>query len=446
MQIEMWPIDRLIPYDNNPRKNDHAVAAVAQAIDQFGFRVPVLIKGEGQVIDGHLRLKAAKHIGLQEVPILRADDMSEAQVRAFRISINKMAELAQWDLALLKKELEALKTMDFDLGLTGFAEVDLDDLLGIDSDSGKDNAIPPLQDKAISTLGDLWIMGEHRLLCGDSRSREDVTKLMADGMADMVFIDPPYNVDYEGKAGKIKNDKMKDDEFLAFLEQTFAAVTAIMHPGAGIYVAHADAGHLGLIFRQAFLKAGLKLASVLVWRKDNFVLGRADYHWQHEPILYGWRPGASHRWYGGRKKTTIQDFGSQTGAVTRIGEHHYQLQLGNEVFVISGHELQVEAVASTVIHEDKPLSSDLHPTMKPVALVERFVVNSSRVGEVVADTFGGSGTTLIACEKRKRKGRIMELDPRFVDVIVRRWQEYTGGQAIHEQSGQTFRQREAGPP
>lgn len=442
MQLEMMPTGDLIPYKNNPRKNDHAVEEVARAIKEFGFRVPVLIRGAGDVVDGHLRLKAAIYLGLEEVPVMRADDMSEAQVRAFRISINKVAELAKWDMSLLEQEMAAIKGMDYDVSLTGFAEVDIDNMLGMSSNP-KDDEVPPLQEKNITQAGDLWLLGRHRLLCGDATDHESYKKLMQGRLAAMVFTDPPYNVDYEGRAGKIKNDKMSPAQFDAFLGKTFSCIHANISAGGGIYVSHADAGQTGISFRKTFVAAGFKLASCLVWRKNQFVIGRADYHWQHEPVLYGWKPGAPHRWYGGRKKTTVQDL-NDSPLVTLVGSSQVQLRLGDDLITISGDNLQIEQAPGSIISIEKPLRSDLHPTMKPVALVERFLVNSSRQNDIILDSFGGSGTTLITCEKRGRVCMLLELDPRFADVIVRRWQDYTGNNAVHEKTGITFDQMAAG--
>ena len=442
MQIEIWPVDKLIPYEKNPRKNDHAVEKVAQAITEFGFRVPVLIRGDGSVIDGHLRLKAAKATGLTEVPVMRADDMTEIQVRAFRISVNKVAELAKWDMALLKEEIAALQTMDFEVELTGFNESEIDDLLNTCSGHGDDDKVPEIRDKFISQPGDIWQLGKHRLICGDSTNSADISALMDGKQAAMVFTDPPYNVDYQGAAGKIKNDKMSDEKFLRFLRAAFDQIFICLENGGGLYVAHADAGNIGIAFRQAFVAAGFKLASCLVWKKSGFVLGRADYHWQHEPILYGWKPGAGHRWYGGRKKTTIQEVANCMDEISKTDENTYQIKFGDNVFTISGIDITLESAPGSVVTIDKPAKSALHPTMKPVALVERFLVNSSRRGDIVLDPFGGSGSTLIACEKRGRVCRTVELDRRFADVIIRRWQEYSGGTAILAATGHSFAQLE----
>lgn len=441
MEIVILPMERLKPYEKNPRKNDHAVEQVAAAIRQFGFRVPILVRNGGEIVDGHLRYKAAQFLGLSEVPVMSADDMSEEQIKAFRISINKVSELAKWDIALLKEEIESLKSYDFDVLLTGFSESEIDDMFGGSGGSGDDDHIPDVREEYISRPGDIWILGNHRLACGDSLDQETYRSLLGGGISDMVFTDPPYNVDYQGKAGKIKNDKMSDKKFYDFLLSAFSLIFANIVPGGPIYVAHADAGNIGVAFRTAFLNAGFKLASCLVWRKNAFVIGRGDYHWQHEPILYGWRPGKAHRWFGGRKKTTIQDSSWVNDAVTVLENGAVQVQIGDNVFLLSGSDMHIEMLPSTVINEEKPLKSELHPTMKPVSLVERFIINSSCRGDVVLDPFGGSGSTLIACEKLGRKCRTIELDPRFADVIIRRWQDYSGEDAVHADDGSTFRER-----
>lgn len=311
MNIEMLPISALLPYVGNPRKNDQAVEQVAKAIREFGFRVPVIIRGEGEVIDGHLRLKAARHIGLEAVPVVRADDMTDAQVKAFRISVNRMAELAEWDLDLLKVELQDLQDLGMAVDLTGLDADLLKQLIpDIQPTAGltDPDEIPETPENPTSRAGDLWTLGRHRILCGDSTSLADVERLMGGQLAEMVFTDPPYNVDYEGKGKKklkIQNDKMAGSEFLSFLRACFANMAAVTTPGGGFYVCHADIETIS--FRQALGDAGWLLKQSLVWVKNQFILGRQDYHWQHEPILYGWKDGAAHRWRGDRKKSTIID-------------------------------------------------------------------------------------------------------------------------------------------
>lgn len=253
----------------------------------------------------------------------------------------------------------------------------------------------------------------------------------------MIWTDPPYNVNYQGKAGKIKNDNMSDDKFYHFLRAAFDNMAAVLIDGGAVYVAHADAGQLGMTFRAAFLDAGLKLASCLVWRKNRFVLSRSDYHWQHEPILYGWKPSGPHRWFGNRKQKTIQEiFGEDV--LTMIDEQTYQLQLGSVSYLLTGDNIKVCEAETTVLRIDSPTKSKLHPTMKPVSLIARMLYNSSKSGDLVLDPFAGSGSTLIACEKHARRSASIELAPRFCDVIVQRWQDFTGREATLADDGRTF--------
>ena len=265
-------------------------------------------------------------------------------------------------------------------------------------------------------------------MCGDSTSLPNMETLLDGQQADMVFTDPPYNVDYEGSAGKIQNDKMSANDFHQFLHELFVTAHAVMKDGAPIYVAHADSGEIGVSFRKSFLGAGFKLAACLIWRKNQFTLSRSDYQWIHEPILYGWKQGEAHKWYGGRKQTSIVDFGSH---FCQTGARSWSIQAGDEVLNITGDNIQVEVSIGSLVSENKPLRSDLHPTMKPVRLVERFIENSSRASDIVLDVCGGAGSTLIAAEKSGRKARVIELDEKFVDVIVRRWQKFTRKQAMH---------------
>lgn len=409
---------------------------MAAAIGEFGFRVPVLIRSNGEIVDGHLRFKAAKVAGLDEVPCMLADDMTETQVRAFRLSVNKVAELAKWDEELLLMELQALGESEYDLSPIGFSEAELDNIIGDPQPGGGKDNVPVAPVIPISALGDIWLCGDHRVMCGDSTSLEAMAALTGGGCVDMVFTDPPYNVDYQGRAGKIKNDKMSTADFERFLEKTFHAIASVLEKGCPMYVAHADFGRIGIDFRAAFIDAGFHLSGCLIWRKNHFTLGRSDYQWLHEPILYGWKKGGPHRWYGGRKKKTIQEFGADT--FVQVGDNEYQVAVGDEVLTITGENLQVRSDWPTIIAEDKPLKSVEHPTMKPVALVERFIRNSSKKGDTVLDAFGGSGTTMIAADLNGRVAVLMEFDPKFVDVIVLRWQEFTGREATLEGDGRTF--------
>lgn len=403
LQHETWPIDKLIEYARNPRKNDHAVDRVAAAIREFGFRVPVVAKSDGTVVDGHLRLKAAKKLGLTEVPVVLADDMTDLQIKAFRLSVNKMAELAEWDDELLAIEFAELADAGFDNLLTGFTQDEIDALTPEQIPEGltDEDAVPEVQAEPVSKLGDVWLLGKHRVMCGDSTSIEALEQLCGGQLVDMWLTDPPYNVAYEGKtkdALTIKNDSMADDQFRQFLRDSYVAADAVMKPGAVFYIWHADSE--GYNFRGAAQDAGWKVRQCLIWKKSTMVMGRQDYHWKHEPCLYGWKDGAGHLWAADRKQTTILEF-------------------------------------------DKPSRNGEHPTMKPVALFEYQMLNNTKGGDIVLDSFGGSGTTLLAAEKNGRYARLMELDPKYVDVIVRRWCEFTGKQATHAATGATFAEVEA---
>ncbi len=413
---------------------------MVESIQEFGFRIPVLAQSDGAIIDGELRLLAAIQLEMEEIPIVLADGMTLQQVKAFRLMANSSSAWSKWDDELLALELEELRTDDFDLQLTGFPLSDVEDLLeqfGPEYGGNKDpDSVPEVESEYVSKHGDLWILGAHRLLCGDSTSGADISRLMNNESADMVFTDPPYNVNYEGKAGKIKNDNMSNDQFYQFLYDAFTTMFLALKKGGPIYVAHGESESIN--FRSAFQDAGFKTASCVIWAKNAFVLGRSDFQPQHEPILYGWKPGARHCWYGGRKRTSVQAL--ENDDQMQIENGSIQLSLHNRVLNITGDNLQVEEFVPSVVHEKKPHRSKEHPTMKPVALVERFLKHSSLKNNNVLDSFGGSGSTLIACERTRRKCHTMELDPRFADVIVRRWQEFTGQTAILESDGRTFEQ------
>lgn len=372
LKIVIKNIDELKVYENNPRKNDQAVDAVANSIKEFGFKVPVIITKDNVIIAGHTRIKACKKLGISDVPCIIADDLSEDQIRAFRLADNRASELADWDLDKLKVEFD---NIELDLDLFGFEE--LEKKLGDDPEDDNFDESEVLTDNPYSQKGDIFELNEHRLMCGDSTDAEVVKTLTNGKIVDMIFTDPPYNVDYEGSTGmKIQNDKQKDSDFLTFLSKAFTNMADQLKAGGVVYCCHADTE--GLNFRTAFKGAGLKLSECLVWVKNSLVLGRQDYHWRHEPILYGWKEGESHYFAEDRTQDTVWEY-------------------------------------------NKPKANDLHPTMKPIPLVARAINNSSRKGEVVLDLFGGSGTTLIACEELKRKSLIMELDERYVDVIVKRY-------------------------
>lgn len=401
LKVETWSIDRLIPYARNPRVNDHAVPKMASLIKEFGFKVPIVARSDGTVVDGHLRLMAARHLGMETVPVVLADEWTPAQVKAFRIAVNKSAELAEWDTSLLALEIEDLKELDFDLELTGFELPELDEILGAGADGGTEgqtdpDAVPEAQEEPVSRLGDVWLLGRHRLMCGDSTDAGSVALLMNGSNADLLLTDPPYNVSYEGATKDrltILNDSMDDEKFRSFLADAFKAADTVMKNGAAFYIWHADSE--GYNFRGAVRDTGWMVRQCLIWVKNSMVLGRQDYQWKHEPCLYGWKDGAAHLWTSDRRQTTVLEF-------------------------------------------NKPNRNGEHPTMKPVELFEYQMLNSTNREAVVLDLFGGSGTTMIAAEKNGRSARLMELDPRYCDVIVRRWQDFTGQEATLEDGGRTF--------
>lgn len=397
-KIEILKTDSLIPYARNSRTHSEAqVAQIAGSIREFGFTNPVLIDAENGIIAGHGRIMAAQKLGLAEVPCIRLDHLTETQRKAYVIADNKLALNSGWDDSMLALELAELQDDNFDLSLTGFDESELADLLAetIEGKTDPDEVQEPPVDP-VTVRGDVWVMGKHRLLCGDSTSIDDLRKLCGEQDVDMWLTDPPYNVAYEGKtkdALTIQNDSMTDDSFRTFLRDAYVAADAVMKQGAVFYIWHADSE--GYNFRGAAHDAGWKVRQCLIWKKSTMVMGRQDYHWKHEPCLYGWKEGAGHLWATDRKQTTILEF-------------------------------------------EKPSRNGEHPTMKPVALFEYQMLNNTKGGDIVLDSFGGSGTTMIAAEKNGRIARIMELDPKYCDVIVKRWQDFAGKQAIHEASGKTF--------
>lgn len=404
-RIERRPIGGLVPYARNSRTHSaDQVAQIAASMREWGWTNPVLIDERGGIIAGHGRVIAAQQLGMAEVPVIVATGWTEDQKRAYVIADNKLALNAGWDDAVLGAELAALKATGFDLDLVGFSTDELAELLDESAAGGgegltDDDAAPPTAEAAITQPGDLWIMGQHRVLCGDSTQPEALTTLMDGIMADVWITDPPYNVDYTGRtkdALKIASDAMSAADFRAFLASAFTAARDVLKPGAAFYIWHADLE--GYNFRGACADAALQVRQCLIWKKHAMVLGRQDYHWLHEPCLYGWKDGAAHLWASDRKQTTVLEF-------------------------------------------DRPMRNADHPTMKPVALIEYQLLNNTKGGDIVFDGFGGSGTTLIAAQKHARVARLIELDPRYCDVIIRRWQDYTGQQATHAATGQPFVQR-----
>lgn len=420
----------LIPYINNSRTHsDEQVSQVAASIKEFGFANPVLIDEQHGVIAGHGRIMAAKKLGLAEIPCVQLVGLTEAQKKAYVIADNQIALNAGWDIDMLRREVESLMEMEFDTGILGFEDEFLSELLDVRDDdevyNTDEDAVPAEQETHVSTIGDVWAMGDHRLMCGDSTNTSDVAKLMDGDLADLVWTDPPYNVAVEGKAGKILNDDMGRKEFRAFLRSVYDRYVESMREGAVIYVAHAEKERAA--FSDCMEDAGLKISQNLIWVKNSAVLSRQDFNWQHEPILFGWKEGKGHYFCEDFTLTTVIDDDIDIDKMKK------------EDLVALLKQIQ-EQVPTSVIRHDRPTKSDMHPTMKPVGLVQRMVEWSSKPGWIVLDLFGGSGSTMIACQKSNRRARMMELDPKFSDVIINRWQDFTGREAVHIESGKTYAQ------
>jgi DNA modification methylase len=433
MNIEQWTVDKVIPYKRNPRRNDDAIEKVAASIKQFGFKQPIVVDQNNVIIVGHTRLLAALRLGMKEVPVLVATDLSPAQVKAYRLADNRVHEEAEWDEQLLALELGDLSKLGFELKGTGFDADEINALLNIDQGgllAGADeDAVPETPSRPVTCPGEVIQLGKHRVICGDATDPYVIEKLFEGAKADAIFTDPPYNVNYEGGAGKIKNDDMEDGKFRSFLLRAYSVMFRVLKDGGAIYVCHADTE--GLNFRGAFEEAGFKLSGCLIWSKDALVLGRSDYQWQHEPILYGWKPTGSHKWYGDRKSTTISEFMLDV-PLTEVGPNLYRLRLGNQWFQIRGEKLSIEELATTVFKIPRPKRSEDHPTMKPVALIDKMLRNSTKKNDLVFDSFGGSGSTLISCEKLGRRAYLCEIEPKFCDVIALRWEQATGKRVNRE--------------
>ena len=380
MNIESKLLADIVPYAKNAKKHDNRqINNVAESIKQYGFVQPIVIDRDGVIVIGHCRALAAKKLGMKEVPCVCVDDLTPEQVNALRLVDSKSNE-SDWDFDLLADEIPGLdfSAFDFDWGLPEITEeVIEDEAPEVDEDA-----------EPIAKLGDIWQLGRHRLMCGDSTSIEDVEKLMGGQLADMLLTDPPYNVAYEGKTKDrltIQNDSMDNDSFRQFLRDAFSSADAVMKQGAVFYIWHADSE--GYNFRGACFDIGWKVRQCLIWNKNSMVMGRQDYQWKHEPCLYGWKDGASHLWASDRKQTTVIDY-------------------------------------------QRPTKAEIHPTMKPVGLFDYQIKNNTKGGDIVLDLFNGSGTTIMACEQNGRVARCMELDPRYVDACVKRWENFTGEKAV----------------
>ncbi|WII29179.1 DNA modification methylase [Ligilactobacillus salivarius] len=389
MEVRNLKIDEIKPYENNPRNNLDAVDATANSIKEFGWQQPIVVDKDMVIIAGHTRYLAAKKLGCDTVPVVVASNLSDEQVRAYRLADNKTGELAEWDFKLLDTELQGI--LDIDMSDFGF-ELDISE----DEEVKEDDFDEEVPEEPKSKLGQIYQLGRHRLMCGDSTNSESVKKLLGGVQADLLLTDPPYNVDYSSKDfgrdkasktrknNQIANDKMTPDEFYKFLFSVFSNAKDNLKSGASFYIWFSDLATVE--FNNAANNSGLMVKETLIWEKNNFVLGRQDYQHKHEPCLYGWVKGGSHSWYSDRKQTTILNF-------------------------------------------DKPLRSDLHPTMKPISLFDYEIKNSTKSGDVVLDLFGGSGTTVMACEQNGRNACVMEYDPKYVDVIIKRWEDFTGKKA-----------------
>ena len=383
-EMQLVSIEKLVPYVNNARTHSpEQINKLRSSLREFGFINPVIIDRDFGVIAGHGRILAAKEEGIAEVPCVFADHLTEAQKKAYIIADNRMAMDAGWDEELLRVEIEALQAEAFDLSLTGFDDKELSELFKDDADVQEDDfdVDAELEKPTFSKTGDVWTLGRHRLVCGDSTKADTFEVLMNGRKANLVVTDPPYNVNYEGTAGKIKNDNLADEKFYQFLFDAFSNIEKVMADDASIYVFHADTE--GLNFRKAFSDAGFYLSGCCIWKKPSLVLGRSPYQWQHEPCLYGWKKSGKHQWYSDRKQTTIWEF-------------------------------------------EKTKKNTDHPTMKPIPLLAYPIQNSSMSNTLVLDPFGGSGSTLIACEQTDRDCYTIELDEKYCDVIVKRYIEQTG--------------------
>jgi DNA modification methylase len=399
LQVQLWAIERLIPYARNARTHsDQQVAQIAASIAEFGFNNPVLTDPEGGIIAGHGRVLAARLLGHTEVPVIVLEHLNKNQKQAFMLADNQLALKASWDEAMLRLELEALTQSGFDVQITGFCQEELEQLLADlnrQVPAADPDEAPALDEEAVTEPGDLWVLGNHRLLCGDGTKHGDLERVLTGATSDMIFTDLPYNANYTGKTAHrltIVNDNL-GDQFVEFLDAACQAMLAVSRGAIYICMSSRELHNL----HEAFLKAGGHWSTHLIWAKHTFTLGRSDYQRQYEPLLYGWKEGSPHHWCGDRDQ-------------------------GDVWFI------------------DKPHRNDLHPTMKPVELVERAITNSSRKGDVVLDPFAGAGSTVLAAERTRRRACVIEIDPKYADVIVRRWQSYSGKQAQLEVGGQSFEQ------
>ena len=414
LRIEYIPIEDIKPYENNAKLHpQEQIQQIKNSILEFGFDDPIAVWKDNIIIEGHGRLIAAQELGYKEIPVIRLDDLTDEQRRAYTLVHNKLTMNSGFDIEMLNIELGGIDRIDMsDFGFE-FGDEEPEEF-NILEDNFKED--PP--EEPIAQLGDIYQLGQHRLMCGDSTNIEQVKQLTNGELVDLFLTDPPYNVNYHGgtkDALKILNDSMEDSSFRAFLTDAFTSADEVMKAGAAFYIWHADSE--GLNFRCAARSAGWKIRQCLVWVKNSIVLGRQDYQWKHEPCLYGWKEG-THYFTDDRTQATVYDDKIDIKKLKKTE----MLELLQEILS--------DSTATTVLYEDKPLVNDVHPTMKPIRLMAQLVKNSTQPKQTVLDLFGGSGSTLIACEQLDRSCYMMELDPKYVDVIIERWEQFTGEKAV----------------
>lgn len=416
LQIVEVAIDRLKDYENNPRNNEKAVEAVAESIKEFGFKVPIVIDSNYIIVAGHTRKKASELLGLEKVPCIVADDLTPEKIKAYRLADNKTAELAEWDFEKLEKEMAELTAFDFDMTAFGFDESLFDfEKQAEEDDFDEQQALEEIEEPT-TQMGDIWQLGQHRLICGDSTDQATINKLMDGHKADLLLTDPPYNINVSNSQGMtIQNDNMSDTQFYEFLKSSFNSANENLKEGGSFYIWHAECE--GLNFRNASKSVGWQIRQCLIWVKNGFTMGRQDYQWKHEPCLYGWKDGAGHYFINDRTQSTVIE--------DKIDINKLKKEEMRDLI----KELMQDNTPTTVLHEDKPLKNTDHPTMKPIKLISRLITNSSKKKERVLDIFGGSGSTLIACEQLDRQCYLAELDPKYCDVIIKRWETLTGQEA-----------------
>lgn len=413
IKIKDIAITELIPYENNPRHNDSAVGPVMDSIKEFGFKVPLVVDRNNVVVAGHTRLKAAERLGMKTVPCVVADDLTPEQVRTFRLVDNRTAEYADWDLEKMRRELDELGTQ-----LDGFGFDDLKELVMPNVVEDIDDIDVP--ETPTTQIGDVYQLGEHVLMCGDATSKSDTDRLLGEEEVDLYVTDPPYGVDYTGRTEDkltIINDNLEDQELSELLRDAFANAEERMKKGASFYIWHSE--NKGTLFLDALDQTSLLHKQTLVWVKNVATLGRQDYQWKHEPCLYGWKRGGAHYFVEDRTLPTVIDCLPNLKKMTKE-----ELVEWIQSFVTTQEE------QTTILREDKPVANRMHPTMKPVKLIARIIFNSTVAGDIVLDNFGGSGSTLIACEQLGRRARLMEFDPKYCDAIIQRWEEFTGEKAV----------------